>query len=190
MGQRGSICAFSERKSKNKTINAPAKAKLTPVFKSPPVQVSCPYQYQLNPSSSISNLITPPLFHPPPTSSPRRLHPQNPSRRRAPPPPPPPGAARGHGSPPLAPPQGPHPGARQPHPQGRVLRLLRHPEVGGWAVRRHDLVPGVREGARGVELREEWEPRVPPHRAAPEAGARRRGGSPAEEAHATRHRYE
>jgi hypothetical protein len=33
-------------------------------------------------------------------------------------------------------------------------------EVGGRPVREHDLVPGVREGARGVELREDGEPRV------------------------------
>jgi hypothetical protein len=40
--------------------------------------------------------------------------------------------------------------------------------VSAWPVRGHELVLGVREGAPGVELREDGEPRVPPHPAAPE----------------------
>ena len=71
----------------------------------------------------------------------------------------------------------------------RIFVSVRCAEVGGGPVRGHELVPGAREGARGVELREDGEPRVPPHRAAPEAGTRR-GGSPAEEADPPRYWYD
>ena len=50
-----------------------------------------------------------------------------------------------------------------------------------WAVRGHELVPGIQKGARAMELREDGEPCVPPCRALAEAGCRR-VRTPAEEA--------
>lgn len=42
-----------------------------------------------------------------------------------------------------------------------------------WAVRGHELVPGIQKGARAMELQEDGEPCVPPCRALAEAGCRR-----------------
>lgn len=50
-----------------------------------------------------------------------------------------------------------------------------------WAVRGHELVPGIQKGGLAMELREDGEPCAPPCRALAEAGCRR-VRTPAEEA--------